>query len=249
MTYACAFLLTVAYDGFAFHGWLDSNNLATIEGHFKTVIKTVLKCQTFFLKAASKTDAQVHALDQKVLLKLSFEIKGSVLTNLFNKHLPLAIKVLACQKVPTSFSIPHQKEKNYLYVVNDHQANNVFLSRYYYYLPVTLSLLALQKACLLFIGEHDFWAFSKVAKDSSINTIRTITSITVQRNSHNYLEFHFKGNSFIHSQIRIIVATLIQIALNKITEAEVQTYFVKKQKIPYIVPGYGLFLKKLTLFN
>lgn len=102
-----------------------------------------------------------------------------------------------------------------------------------------------------FVGEHDFYYYSKLKANSTTNSIRTINSIDVCPTIINdlaCLKIIIKGPSFIHSQIRCIIGSVFYYVYKQINPLQITNHFQNHQqkKTSYIAPGYGLYLHKIT---
>jgi len=125
-----AYLLSVSYDGSGFKGWIKQPSTRTVQQTLEDGIKHLIKKVPFKVLGASKTDQGVHALDQKVLLQLDFDISNltSFLYGL-NKKLPFDVRVKTIQPVANDFNVRQVGQKTYCYTINDHQFD-IFKQRY-----------------------------------------------------------------------------------------------------------------------
>ncbi|ATZ17763.1 tRNA pseudouridine(38-40) synthase TruA [Mesoplasma melaleucae] len=247
------FLLTLQYDGSDFHGWIDQPNAKTIQGELNKAIKKVTKDTAFKTISASKTDAGVHAVDQKVILKLAFEPKIELFEKAINKALPETIHIASIVKVNDDFNIKNVMYKEYTYTINDHEYNlltNRFELNWKY---AKIDINKLQTIFDLFVGKHDFKLFSGLNEkdflNSDIKTVRTIETINVER-TNNRIIINFKAKGFIRYQIRMIVQSALSCYLDKrITQAEIKDKLLGNgDKPPFNAPAKGLKLNKVV-FN
>jgi tRNA pseudouridine38-40 synthase len=93
----------------------------TVQGVLNQTIQRVIKSPDFKTLGASKTDAGVHAVDQKVSLTCNFSP-----TNLqhfcqaLNQALPTTIQINSLIRVEQPLNFHQQVEsKTYLYQIND----------------------------------------------------------------------------------------------------------------------------------
>lgn len=247
------FLLTLQYDGSDFHGWIEQSNSKTIQGELNKAIKKVTKQSAFKTYGASKTDAGVHAIDQKVILELAFKPKLILFQKAINKALPETINISSIIEVNQNFNIRDVMFKEYTYTINDNQYDlltNRFELNWKY---AKIEVDKLQDIFNLFIGEHDFKLFSGLSQNeilnSDIKTIRSIENIIVKR-INDKVVIHFKAKGFIRYQIRMVVQTSLNCYLNKrITQAEIKTKLQGVgDKPPFNAPPEGLKLIKIV-FN
>lgn len=96
-------------------------------------------------------------------------------------------------------------------------------------------------ASKIFIGEHDFKTFTKNHKLE--NTIRTIYNIDFNIQD-NVIKINITGNGFLHNMVRIIVAMLIEVGNNRLTEEQLLSALNNKNRkyAPKLAPANGLYL-------
>ena len=95
-----------------------------------------------------------------------------------------------------------------------------------------------------FIGKHDLESFRSVDCQSK-TTIKTIDKIKFEKNN-DYLSIFFTAKSFLHSQVRIMVGTLVDIGKGKITKSIDEIIKNKdRSKAGMTAPACGLYLKKI----
>ncbi|WFQ95821.1 tRNA pseudouridine synthase A [Mycoplasma feriruminatoris] len=244
-------LLTLCYDGSNYHGWINQTNSISIQTTLNKAIKKVIKTKEFKTIGASKTDANVHALDQKVLLIIYFTPILEKFIKAINKALPSDIRILDAKFVDPDFNIREVKYKIYNYYINDDKFD-IFTNRYeYFWTHQKIDIIKLQNIFNLFIGFHEFKLFSGL-KENEIDqyqTKRSIDDIKVLR-INNKVVIQFKAAGFIRYQIRIIIANCLNAYLNhKIT---IDTLVLMLQgigkKTPFIIDAKGLVLEKIE-FN
>ena len=97
------------------------------------------------------------------------------------------------------------------------------------------------------VGTHDFSSF--VASGSQTkNHVRTIYEATVREDKeNNEVIFEFYGNGFLYNQVRIMVATLLEIGNGKRPVHDfLRLYEVKdRNECRETAPASGLYLKKV----
>ena len=111
--------------------------------------------------------------------------------------------------------------------------------RWYYKYKLNIDLL--KESAKVFVGTHDFKAITKNHKLE--NTVRTIYSIVFFEES-SLLKIRFKGNGFLHNQVRIMVAMMVEVARGKITISDLEDILksLDRKKAPKTAPANGLYL-------
>jgi tRNA pseudouridine38-40 synthase len=162
--------LTLAYDGFAYHGWQIQPGKPTIQGTLAEVIEG-LTGERLLPQGSGRTDAGVHALAQVATFQTASPIPAANLRIVLNDRLPPAIRVLAVEEVTADFHARHSaRGKSYHYRIWRGEIVPPFLARYVAHHPYPLDEAAMQQAAALVVGEHDFTSFAAVDPDRALRT-------------------------------------------------------------------------------
>ena len=95
-----------------------------------------------------------------------------------------------------------------------------------------------------FIGKHNLEAFRSIHCQSN-SAIKTIDNIIII-NENNDIIITVSAKSFLHSQVRIMVGTLVEIGKGKITESINEIIQKEKRSQAGITaPACGLYLIKV----
>ena len=100
------------------------------------------------------------------------------------------------------------------------------------------------KQASFFEGKHDFQSFRSIDCQSK-TTLKSLESFEVKKNK-DILIFSICAKSFLHSQVRIMVGTLVDIGKGLIKESILD--IIKshnRAKAGMTAPSYGLYLKKI----
>ncbi|UZQ29733.1 MAG: tRNA pseudouridine synthase A [Spiroplasma phoeniceum] len=240
-------LLSIEYDGYDYSGWVKQKNARTIQGELEKSFFGICH-QKIWTLGASKTDAGVHACDQKVLVKLPFQPRHlAFFIKTVIQTLPPNINIKGYQFVAENFSVRTTKVKEYVYTIND-QKYDLFKHRYELKVNTPLNVKKLHKISQIFAGTHDFAYFAGVKSTEYIATVRTISKIWVKRNKAKKIEIHFRGESFIRYQIRMLTQNILAFYAGKVSLTELQAqlnYPPKGATTKYCAKPYGLCLKKI----
>ena len=79
-------LLTVEYDGTDFFGWQRQPDVRTVQGEIEKVL-SVICARKIEINGVSRTDAGVHALDQKATFSADFAIPVEKIAEVANNLL------------------------------------------------------------------------------------------------------------------------------------------------------------------
>ena len=206
--------LIIAYDGTDYHGWQSQPSKPTIAGTLEASFETAFSTTTSIV-GVSRTDTGVHALGQVGSTITNLEIDAQRLAFAWNNLLPKSIQIIACQRVADTYTpFANIVEKTYHYQFCLHRPLPA-LSRYCLHIPRPVDLDLLEQALQIFVGTHDFRAFS-TGDDRGDDTIRTIESISTKHDdTHNSFIIVIKGPKFLRYMVRRIVGAAFDVASRK----------------------------------
>lgn len=230
----------VMYDGTLFHGFQSQDNLRTVQDEIEKVLKIVTKKDTK-IYPAGRTDTGVHALGQVFHFDYDIEMQEWQIKNAINSRLPKDIYISHIHITDDNFHARYQAiKKTYQYIINLNEFNPLN-KNYCYYYKYKLDIDKMISASKIFIGEHDFKTFTKNHKLE--NTIRTIYNIDFNIQD-NVIKINITGNGFLHNMVRIIVAMLIEVGNNRLTEEQLLSALNNKNRkyAPKLAPANGLYL-------
>ena len=108
-----------------------------------------------------------------------------------------------------------------------------------------LNINKMIEAASYFEGKHDFNGFRSIDCQAS-SSIKTIQSCTVKKNKQ-YIVINIAAKSFLHSQVRIIAGTLVDVGKGKISPTNIKKIIESKDrsKAGTTAPAHGLYLLKV----
>ncbi len=175
--------------------------------------KYIIDNRTSRFRTASRTDRYVSARGAAFSITTG---KQPILIEI-NTALPPEIGVWAFSEIYYDLSPRYDavyRHYKYIYPIPYDQ----LVEQYNFDLEITL------KACKLLEGTHDYRNFSKININESINTIRELKQVTATV-LNNYLQFDFKGRSFLRQQIRRTVKVLMDVGSSIMSFNTFLTYF------------------------
>ncbi|MDR3315724.1 MAG: tRNA pseudouridine(38-40) synthase TruA [Coriobacteriales bacterium] len=216
--------LTLAYEGQGFHGFARQPGIRTVQGEVETALGVLLH-RPVEIVGAGRTDAGVHALGQVVSFKLSeteFAARSfDKLRNALNALTPDGIVVRKVEEKPEGFSARFSAiEREYRYRLVFDPVEPLFVSRLAWWVPAERppDIIAMRAGGSYLTGEHDFTSFCVAASAQDKNTVREVKDITIFGTQHlgeDCIVLLVRGNAFLHSMIRIMVGTLLEVALGR----------------------------------
>ncbi len=245
------FKLLIQYDGTDFHGWQVQENDRTIQGELERIIGT-LEGRHVGVNGSGRTDAGVHAEGQVANVHIERPFTPEKLRAAINGNLSRDIRVMNVEQVPDDFHARFSaKGKTYVYRVVNAPVMSPFLRRFAAFESRPLNLTAMIEASRVFLGEHDWTAFSSAQGDSE-NKVRNITELTIQstwdaRASANLIEFRVSANGFLRYMVRSLVGTLLEVGRGDKDSDTIQTAIITGDRnlAGTTAPAQGLTLVKV----
>jgi len=240
------YLITFSYDGSKYKGYQKQPKAKTVQNALEKALKTINNDKTVDVYASGRTDAGVHALNQKAHFDLKINITCDKLNQALNSLLPKDIYVKEVEEVNDKFHARFDaKAKEYIYMINMGEYNPI-KKDYVYQYNKRLDVVEMERALKYLEGTHDFTSFSKPDEEKE-NFTRTIIQANLIRDMKNINEFtiSFLGNGFLRYQVRIMVGLLIEVGEGKRESREIIDVLAVKdrRKSGPTVPPEGLYLK------
>lgn len=233
---------TISYDGTQFQGSQTQPNGLSVEDRIQEAFKSINIDTKIVL--SGRTDKDVHATGQVFNAIIpSFWQDLNRLKKVLNTHLPLSIKIEKIKEVNVDFHARfHAKKRVYRYLVTDKNLTP-FNSKYISYCK-NIDMDKVQEAIKLFEGKHDFEYFHKKGSDKE-NTVREVFDARFYKYKDIYV-FKFTANSYLRSQIRLMVGALLKVSEGKLSSNDIKEQLALKKYI-FRTPSspYGLYLAKV----
>jgi tRNA pseudouridine38-40 synthase len=214
------FKLTLQYDGTDFHGWQMQAELRTVQGELTKAVSLIEGCGVV-VHGSGRTDAGVHAEGQVASVTLQKTITPEKLRAAINGNVGKDLRVIDAQVVADDFHARYSAlGKTYLYRVVNGPVMSPFWLRYAHHEARVLDLECMSQSAKLFLGLHDWTAFSSAQSDAETRT-RTITTLTVSghgdgRAGCQVIEITVSANGFLRYMVRSIVGTLLAVGRGEI---------------------------------
>jgi tRNA pseudouridine38-40 synthase len=207
------FKLLIQYDGTEFHGWQTQEGQRTVQGELVRVL-SLLDDRPVTVHGSGRTDAGVHAEGQVASVDLQREITPRKLRNAINGNLARDVRVVFAELAPDDFHARYSAvSKTYVYRLVHGPVMSPFWSRFAHLEARPIDLERIRAGARLFIGEHDWTAFSAAQTDAE-SRLRTITELVISagwdgRGHCHLVEFTVTANGFLRYMVRSIVGTLL----------------------------------------
>lgn len=233
------YLITFSYDGTNYNGYQKQPKLRTIQGDIESALKVVSGGLDIELNSSGRTDAKVHALNQKAHFDLNQKITCYKLKSALNTYTSKDIYIKDVNIVDNNFHARYMvKRKEYTYKINTLEYNPIERNYIYQY-NKKLNINKMKKESRYLIGTHDFSSFAnkEEKKESYVRTIYKIKFIY----KNGILNIIFIGDGFLKYQIRNMVGALIEVSN---TNKSIKDILNNKDRRSFgkIAPPEGLYL-------
>ncbi len=238
--------LVINYDGTDFKGFQYQPDVRTVQGELeKSLCK--LTNETIRIIGSSRTDAGVHANGQIISFFTKAVIPSKKYSIALKKYLPKDIAVVDSREVDDDFHpIADAKAKRYGYLISGNRLVDIRQKRFCYHLGEKLDVGKINEACTVLTGTKDFKSFCASGSQSK-TTIRTIYHAKMVEYKSNEYNFTIIGNGFLYKMVRIVVGSLIDIGLGKLSINQLENIIQTKDRTlaPITAPSRGLCLEKV----
>ncbi len=221
----------IQYDGTDFHGWQVQENDRSIQGELERVIGMIADTDVGVI-GSGRTDAGVHAEGQVANVHLpDGKFTPEKLKHAINGNLWRDIRIMKAEKAPDEFhSRFSAKKKTYVYRVINAPVISPMWRRFAHHEARPLDVGRMNDAARLFLGQHDWTAFS-AAKADGDSRVRNVTNFTVEshwddRAQGSMIEFRISAGGFLRYMVRSIVGTMLEVGRGEKDSDTIQTAIV-----------------------
>jgi len=211
--------LVLEYEGTNYVGWQRQRQPNSIQQTVEEAIARVTG-EHVVTRAASRTDAGVHARGQVINFRTRSTLPCERLRDALNAYLPRDISVRFATDVPLDFDARYAaKAKCYEYTIATGPARPAIDRNFCWHVRSPLDRAAMRAAAAHLVGTHDFAAFgSETYRKRS--TVRTLYELSVHEEGER-LRIRARGDGFLYNMVRAIVGTLVDVGRGKITPDDV----------------------------
>ncbi|MFH1334938.1 MAG: tRNA pseudouridine(38-40) synthase TruA [Candidatus Zixiibacteriota bacterium] len=232
--------LVIEYDGSLFHGWQVQPGLRTVQDEIEKALYTILN-QKVNLIGAGRTDAGVHALGQVANFETENPQDAETIQKSLNGILPEDIVIHKAEEVDPNFNARYSA-KSRIYKYRVHLGRTAIQRRLAWEVTYALNVETLLEATREIEGEHDFTSFclAESGKESNLCNVKQ----AFWKKSGDELTFKIEANRFLHTMVRSLVGTLVEVARGYFSVSDFTEIIEAKdrRKAGPTAPAYGLYL-------
>ena len=245
------YALLIEYNGNGLVGWQKQDEGISVQGSLQKAAKSIFN-ENFEIQGSGRTDAGVHALGQvaHIYLPKSHKLTSKnpfYIISAFNALLKdTKIRVLSAKQVKSEFNARFSAVKRfYKYRILCRAAPPGLDKGKVWHIRQKLDLKLMEEGIKHILGQHDFTSFRTI-KCQAKSPIRTLDEITFA-NEGDEVIIRVKAKSFLHSQVRIIVGTIVKIGDKTWDPEQIKKILHAKDRslAGPTAPADGLYLEKV----
>lgn len=242
------YFMTFAYDGSNFNGYQKQPNKRTIQKEIEDVLMQINNGKSVTIYSSGRTDAGVHALNQKAHFSMDIDIGPDRLLRGMNSLLVSDIFVKNIDLVDDDFHARFDAiGKEYIYKINMGEYDPIERNYVYQYCK-KLDLIAIERGLKYLEGVHNFKSFVK-SDDEIEDYVRKISEATITRDSRdiNKIVISFVGTGFLRYMVRNMVGLLIEIGEGKRNPEDILDILKQEDRrfAGKTAPACGLYLRNV----
>ena len=243
--------LTIQYDGTEFHGWQAQGERRTVQGELARAL-SLIEGGEVVLHGAGRTDAGVHAEAQVASVRLGRAPAPAKVRDAVNGNTGRDVRVVEVSEAPAGFHARFDaKGKTYCYRVFNERFASPFWLRYAHHEARRLDVGAMRRAAPLFVGRHDWTAFS-AAQAEARTRVREVTRLDVlerdsRRGRGRLIEIRVSAEGFLRYMVRSMAGALLAAGRGELAEDDLRRA-VRTGERPRAVttaPAHGLTLEEV----
>jgi tRNA pseudouridine38-40 synthase len=238
--------LTIEYDGGPFCGWQIQGIGTTVQGVLTQAVRA-FSGENVSVNGAGRTDAGVHATGQVAHLDLARDWRTDQVRDALNAQLrPHLVAVIAAEKVADDFDARFSAlRRHYLYRIINRRGDLTLERGKAWRVAHPLDSDAMHAAAQRLLGKHDFTTF-RDSECQAKSPDRTLDQLDVTRLG-NELRIVTSARSFLHSQVRSMVGSLVQVGTGRWTGDDLFAALQARNRAAcgQVAPPDGLYLTKV----
>ena len=239
--------LRIEYDGTDFHGSQLQANARTVQGELETALETLFQTP-IRLKMASRTDAGVHATGQIAVFNAETQFDMTTIRKALNYHLPKDVAVKTAQKVHGNFDARGGAlAREYVYRIDNSATPSPITRRTETSIRDSLDEKLMARAAQVLVGTHDFMSFAGPSIGDGRSAVRRLATADVTRDG-DLITVMFEANAYVHQQVRKMVAALIKVGKQTMSQAGVEALIESPERGSFspVAPAHALCLTRIV---
>jgi len=239
--------MLLAYDGSGFRGWAAQRDrsIRTVQRSLTEAIEPVLG-HAVTLAVAGRTDAGVHARGQVASFETTSDRMPGALRDAINGRLAPEVVAIDVREASRGFHARFSATaREYRYRIDVGPVPDPFTAAFVWHHPFAPDLVAMRRAVMHLVGEHDFTSFCRHPGPGR-STVRDLQRITILRRGGR-LEIGFRANAFLHQMVRALTGTLVAVGRGTVDADEMPGILAARDRARarQLAPAHGLTLERV----
>lgn len=235
------------YDGTRYYGFQLQAGVPTIQGKLEEALWRLTGERTR-VASASRTDTGVHALGQVVSFRTASALPPETFVRGLNHYLPGDIAVKAAYRAEDGFDVRRRAtSREYVYYILNSPTRSPVKRHRAHLVTGLLNIEAMDQACRMLIGEHDFASFASELDAGEQSTVRTVHHAGVERKGQMVI-LSLIADSFLRHQVRNTAGSLLRVGMERLTLGDFRNIIEAKR--PGLAgpraPACGLYLVRVN---
>lgn len=240
--------LGIAYDGTYFAGWQSQAGGDAVQDVIEKALALIAK-EPIRLHGSGRTDAGVHALGQAAHFDAPMDSRMTPADwqRALNGNLPPSVRILRASRAAAAFHARFAaKGKIYRYDLWTGGVLPPHLAHRAWHMAHPLDIGALREALQLFVGSHDFHAFTANRGTAPGDTVRRIEAIRIAQTGRS-LRLTFEGGGFLYKMVRMLTGAGIRVAQGRASIDTLRALLAspREKRWTFVAPADGLYLVRV----
>ena len=235
--------IVLEYDGTDFCGWQIQPGVRTVQEELQGSLKKIFQ-QKINIIGAGRTDSGVHAKAQVASFKVDTSMPSKTIFAALNGTLSKDVRVISAQEVNIDFNPRYDAlKRHYCYYIT--RRERAIYRNYMWCIKNDIVVENMQRASNYLAGKQDFKAFCQANADIK-HHFCTVEKIKWELNG-SVLTLNIIANRFIHSMVRIIVGTMVDVGRGYTPVEAIPEILASRdrKKAGQTAPAKGLFLEEI----
>ncbi len=238
--------MTISYDGRAFFGWQRHGNKPTVQYALEQAVEQAFNVHVP-VRGSGRTDRGAHALGQVVSLQLPIGLEPEAIKSKLDDVLPAEVRIVDVSGASADFhACDSAIAKRYRYVIWNDSKLPAERDGRVWHIKEPLDVEAMNDACSIFVGEHDFASFATRPNFKQKSTRRTVTEAVLMHKLPT-ITFEIVADGFLYKMVRNIVRAIVKVGEGRYTRDDLCRILEAKDRkaSPGTAPASGLYLERV----
>ncbi len=240
------FRLTLRYDGRAYYGWQRHEGKPTVQGALEAAVEDVVGTRCT-VRGSSRTDRGAHADGQVAHFAAHLRSPAEDLLHDLNAQLSSELEVLRCEEVAPGFHAQADaRAKTYRFEIWNAPECPPARVGLVWHVPGRLDVDAMQAACPVLVGVHDFASFATKTNYNRKSTVRNLMQVELTYEEP-LIVLRFRADGFLYKMVRNLVRALVKVGEGRSSRDQLEQILAARDRksAAGTAPASGLYLESI----